>query len=152
MFRVSRLLVVAVLTLAVARPASASAIPAPLFTVAGVVNNGGLGTFVACTNGDAVPVTVGVEVFGPSGASLNNPTSTAVNVAPQATVLFGTTPAGGLAVDINLGIGNVEKGSAHILTTSKKIVCSPFLADFVNNPPTSMTRLTISAKGKEKGD
>lgn len=51
MKRIARLLVAAALTLAVAVSASA-AVLAPLFTVSGVINNGALATFFACTNTD----------------------------------------------------------------------------------------------------
>ena len=153
MFHVSRLLVAAALSLAFAGPASAAPVLTPVFTVAGVMNNAAaLGAYFACTNGDTVPVTVGLEVFGQSGASLNNPNSSAVSFAPGASVLIGLEPAAGLDVDVNLNIGLVAKGSAHILTTSKKIVCSAFVADENNTPPSTMVSLTVAAKGKQKGD
>jgi hypothetical protein len=140
-----------VLALAVSAP-PAHAQATPLFTVAGVINSGGLGTFFACTNSDTVAATIGVEVFDGSGASLNNPTATQVSVAAQETVLFGTTGALGLSIDANLSPGIFTKGSAHILSTSKKIACSAFLAHSGNIPPMSMVTLTIAAKGKQKGD
>ena len=34
-----------------------------VYSVPGVVGNGGLGTFFSCTSTDTVPVQVGVEVF-----------------------------------------------------------------------------------------
>jgi hypothetical protein len=140
-----------VLALAVsAAPAHAQA--TPLFTVAGVINSGGLGTFFGCTNSDTVAATIGVEVFDASGASLNNPTATQVSVAAQGTVLFGTTNPAGLSIDANLAPGVVTKGSAHILSISKKIACSAFVAEAANAPPVSMVTLTVAAKGKQKGD
>jgi hypothetical protein len=42
--------------------------------------------------------------------------------------------------------------SAHILITSKKAICTAFLATVSGNPPTAMMQLTTSAKGKQKGD
>ncbi len=152
MFRVARLLVAATLTLAIAGPASAASTLAPLFTVPGVINSGPLGTFFACTNTDVAALTVGVEVVSQNGTQLVAAASNAVNLSPQSTELFSTTNALGFAVDVNLNPGVVTKGSANIWTTGKKVVCSAFLADDINNPPTSMVTLTIVRKGKQKGD
>jgi hypothetical protein len=73
MDRIARLLVAAVLTLAVAAPASAAATLAPLFTVAGVVNTVALATYFACTNTDTVAESVGIEVFGQEVTSSSRP-------------------------------------------------------------------------------
>ncbi len=152
MFRVSRLLVAAALALAVATPASAAGVLAPLFTVPGVINSLSLGTFFACTNTDVVPLSVGIEVFGQNGTQLVTAASNAVNLSPQSTELFSTTNALGFAVDVNLNPGVVTKGSANVWTTGKRVVCSAFVSDNNNNPPTSMVTLTIVRKGKQKGD
>jgi hypothetical protein len=154
MFHVSRLLVAAALTLAVAAPASAASTLAPLFTVSGVINNGSLATFFSCTNTDTVPTTVGIEIDNGNGTLLNVPSATALSISPKNTVLFGTTAASPLtfAVDANLAPGTVAKGSPQILTTSKKIVCSAIIADPSGNPPQSIGNLTIAAKGRQRGD
>jgi hypothetical protein len=152
MARFARLLAAAALTLAVVAPASAVATLAPLFTVAGVMNTGSFGTYFACTNTDTGPVIVGVEVFDQGGTSTNNPTTTAVSLGSQASVLFGTQGANSLSLDAQLSVGVINKGSAHILTTSKKVVCSALLVDPGSNPAVSMTTLTIAYKGKQKGD
>jgi len=108
-------------------------------------------TFFGCTNADQASVTIGVEVFGPAGgASINNAATTAISVAPGATVLFGTQTTPSLTIDGNLATGSVSKGSARILATSKKIVCTAFLADPSGTPPVSMVSLTIVAKTKQK--
>jgi hypothetical protein len=155
MNHIARLLVGAALTLAVAAPAStahAQATLAPLFTVAGVINTGSFGTYFACTNTDTSPVSIGVEVFDQGGTSTNNPATTAVSLAPQASVMFGTQTANSLSHDGLLSVGVITKGSAHILTTSKKVVCSALLVDPGSNPAVSMTTLTVTVKGKQKGD
>jgi hypothetical protein len=153
MFRVSRLLVAAALTLAVVGSASASSTLAPLLTVAGVVNTAGLSTYFACTNTDVVNVTIGIDVFGQAGgAPLVTAGSNAVSIASRATILFGTQTAAALTIDVVANPGTVTKGSADIETTSKKIACTAFLVDPGSNPPVSMTTLTIVRKGKQKGD
>lgn len=42
------------------------------------------------------------------------------------------------------------QGSARILSTSKKLMCTAYRADYANSPPTSMVQLTIIAKTKQK--
>jgi hypothetical protein len=156
MARFARLLVAGALTLAAVGPATtahAQAPLAPLFTVPGVVNAGALGTFFACTNDDTVAQSVGIDIFGQGGSQLVVATSNAVSLSPQATILFGTQTALGLTIDgpaFNPGI--ITKGSARILSTTKKIACTAFVADTNGTPPVSMTNLTIAYKGKQKGD
>ena len=96
---------------------------------------------------------MGIEVFGPAGgAAFNDPSATSLNVAAGGTVLFGTGAAVGLSVNSSLG-GGSSKGSARVLATAKSgIICSAFLADPGNAPPTSMTYLTVVKKTKQKGD
>jgi len=53
-------------------------------------------------------------------------------------------------VDQNTGGGAIAKGFARILSTSKSLVCTAFIADPGNNLPVSMVALTIIAKTKQK--
>ena len=117
-----------------------------LYSVPGVIANGALESFFSCTSTDSTAMQVGVELFGPPGGGpFNDAAATSLSVAPGATVIFGTSAA----VSTNLG-GGFSKGSARILATSKKLVCTAFLADPSNAPPTSMAQLTIIAKLKQK--
>ena len=139
-------------------PASAgignSPIPAPFtqhaFSVAGVISNDRFSTYFSCTNAGSQSVTVGVEVFGPSGgASINTAATTAIRLAAGATAIFGTTSSESFIVDGILGTGTVTKGSARILATSKKLICGAFLADPGSVPTVSMVSLTIVPKGQK---
>ena len=126
---------------------------AHVWSIPGALHYAGLATFVACTNGATANATVGVQVFGPTGTSLNDPTATQIVTAPGATVLFGTSNAAALAVDSNLATGQFSKGSARVLaSTSKGILCSAWLADVGGIPPISTTSLTIVKKTAQKGD
>src|SRR5438876_1145737 len=83
-------------------------------------------------------IQVGVEVFSSGGgAPVNDATATSLSVAPGATVMFGTCPAAGVFLDSNLA-ACIPNGSARILATSKKLVCTAFIADRFNEPPISM--------------
>ena len=125
-----------------------------LWSVPGVVSGGGLATFFACTNTMDDAIRVGVEVFNfAGGAAANDPSATSLNVAAGGTVLFGTGGAVGLSVSGTLGPGAISKGSARVLATKGSgIICSAFLADPGNAPPTSMTYLTVVKKTKQKGE
>jgi hypothetical protein len=127
-----------------------SALPQHVYSVTGVINFASTGTFFACTNVDRESITLGVELFGAAGTLLNDAAASSIAMAPGATAMLGTNPANGLAVDGNLAPGPITKGSARIVATSKKIVCTAFLADVLDSPPASMTHLTIIAKTKQK--
>ena len=123
-----------------------------LYSVPGVIAGGGLDTYFSCTSTEATAtIQAGVEIFAsPGGAAANDAAATSLPVGPGATVIFGTSSAVGISINSNLGAGGFSKGSARILATSKKLVCTAFLADPGNAPPTSMAQLTIIAKLKQK--
>jgi hypothetical protein len=122
-----------------------------LYSVPGVVDNNGIATAFSCTSTDTVAQTVGVEVFGNSGgAPVNNATTTATSVAAGATVVFVTSSTTGLSFDANMNVPTVSRGSARILSTSKKLACTVAALDALSAPPTTTWQLTIIAKTKQK--
>jgi hypothetical protein len=146
----------------VAVPALAGIVDTPvpkgtklLYAVPGVMNTvSGFGTFFECTNVDKGTATIGVEAFGAAGgAPLNDFGATSLSVAPGATVMIGTrdgTP-GGFVLDQNLAlVTTVTKGSARILATSTKFLCTAFVVDAISF--SISWPLNIAAKTKQKGD
>jgi len=136
-------------------PVLSSGKPAILGTVSGVVNGGGLATFFSCTNQSAISMqmTVGIFVDG-GGDPCNDEAAAAVTIPPGGTKLiatqnnadssyFSTSPAS--TVDMFIAIG-----SARILTTGKGAVCSAFVADVSNSPPSSSYALAVAIKGKQR--
>ena len=123
-----------------------------LYSVPGVLATGTLRTFFACTNTSSANIRVGVEIFSQvGGPGANDPSATSLELPPGATRIFGSA-ALGIPVDSSV-VGPISKGSARILATSKKgIICTAFVANPGNDPPTSMAQLTIVAKTKQKGD
>ena len=122
-----------------------------LYSVPGVMNDFSttLATFFSCTSTSSSSETVGVELFGaPGGAPLNDATMTEQTVAPGATVTFGTTAVP--YASASLGNPVMARGSARILSTSKSLICTAFIADSAHSTPTTMTSLTIVAKTKQK--
>lgn len=161
---------VAVLMLAAA-PAFAGIVDSPLplldgekllhvFSVTGVTSagGGGLETSFRCTSMDVRHIAIGVEIFNFDG---NAPPLNDVNtgnglVRPVAsgdsiTISTANTAAFTEAAILG-GIGSVYSGSARIISTSKKILCTAILLDPTNAPPTSMVQLPVFAGTKQKGD
>jgi len=122
-----------------------------VFSVPGYIRSGGLSSFFSCTSTDTATMQVGVEVFGSAGgAPFNDAVATSLGVVPGGNVIFGTSSAVGIVVNSN--VGGSSHGSARILATSKKLVCTAFVADIGNAPPTTAWQLNIIAKTKQKGD
>jgi hypothetical protein len=123
-----------------------------IYSVPGVMSASCFETYFSCTSTDVATMQVGVELFfGSGGAPANDAVATSLSVAPGATVIFGT----GTGADIfpNSVVGGVgSRGSARILSTSKKLACTAFIADACNAPPTSMVYLTIIKKTTQKGE
>jgi hypothetical protein len=117
-----------------------------------IIRSGGVEPFFECTNTSSAVIRVGVEAFGgPGGAAINDPSATSLDISPSGTVLFGPTNVW-VGTNSDPGIA-ATRGSARILATeSKGIICTAFLADVFNAPPTSMVHLTIVKKTKQKGD
>ncbi len=68
---------------------------------------------------------------------------------------FGTAPPfndilGGLSANFSACGGAANGGSARILSTSKKLICTAFAGDRITVPPQTTWQLTIIAKTKQK--
>ena len=124
-----------------------------LYSVTGLISGvGGLGTFFSCTSTDTASMQVGVEVFfAPGGAPANDAVATSLAVAPGATVIFGTSAAVRIVIYSNLGAGILSQGSARILATSRKLICTAYIADASNAPPASSWHLNVIKKKTQKG-
>jgi hypothetical protein len=121
-----------------------------LYSVTGVVNLSSLATLFACTSTSTTGQTIAVEVFGASGGAPVNDVSTTAGILPAgATGTISTEPVAGFPSG-SLGLPVLAHGSARILSTDKKLICTAFLSDALNSPPTSMMYLTIVAKTKQK--
>jgi hypothetical protein len=146
-------LIVTLTALTLAAPAALAQINGPvpagtyhLFSVAGVINAGNLGSYFNCTSTNNDPQTVTVEAFDSVGALSG---SASLVIGAGASVRFGTKNAAGLLVDSNLVSGGISTGSARILSTGKKLLCHAFVTDSTAATPT-LTSLTIVAKLKQK--
>lgn len=123
-----------------------------LYSVPGVIEQNILATFFSCTSTDTAPMKVGVELFENAGGGPgNDPVGTSLTILPGGTKTFGTMFAVGINVDSFVG-GGIIRGSARILSTSRKLVCTAFIADPGNAPPTTSWQLTIIKQKRQKGD
>ncbi len=124
-----------------------------LYSVPGVVNGGGLGTYFLCTSTSTGSQVVAIELFAAAGGGpLNSAASTEQTVAAGATVTFGTQTASALTINQDLGAPIITNGSARVLSTSKSLICTAFLSTVGTNPAQTGPYLTITAKTKQKGD
>jgi hypothetical protein len=125
-----------------------------LYSVPGVIANGPVETFFACTNTTDATIRVGVEIFGfAGGGPANDPSGSSVDVAAGGTAMFGTSATVWVFVDSDLAPGFISRGSARVLSTKRSgVICTVFLADPGNVPPTSMADLKVVKKTKQKGE
>ncbi len=122
-----------------------------LYSVPGVMGLSCFGTYFSCTSLDTAAMRVGVELFvGPGGPPVNDAVATSLSVASGATARFGTVTPLDFGIQSNLGFGSTSLGSARILSTSKKLACTAFVADSCFSPVTFMNHLTIISKTKQK--
>lgn len=120
-----------------------------LYSVLGVHSDAGVATIFECTSTDTVAQTVGVELFEFNGGGpSNDATMTASSVPPGGTIAFATIPTAQFSA-FSLGT-SITRGSARILSTSKKLDCTAVVADRSSAPPTVTWPLTIIAKLKQK--
>jgi len=163
-----KLIVLGALALAISSPALARATifdaPPPLkgqkslrvFTVPGVMTASGLGTFFSCTNLSSAPATISVELYVEDGGNAcNDASAVSVTAAPGATVLYSTQNTSDSSYPTSLPLSTPPQylalGSASILSTTKSVACSAFVADVYNSPPMSTYALTMVKKA-QKGD
>ena len=172
-FKTSSLVIVGGFCLAGASSSLAGVVDSPLpvlqtgaparhvFTVPGVIKNNNIETVFSCTSLESSnTIVVAVEVFGALGGGPLNDASTpsldgaeTLQVGETVTITTGAT-VGFHEDEIidSLGAASVRNGSARIISTSKKIACSAFITDELNDPPSSMTSLSILSKQKQNGD
>jgi hypothetical protein len=130
-----------------------------IYTTTGVQQNDGLiGSAFMCTSTASSSITIAVEIFAPAGGSPLNDVTTGngrATISPGQTFTFGTGGSGfaGVFTDQQIaGLGGVQNGSARVISTSSKLICTAMVADKVMSPPNSMTTLPMILKLKQKGN
>ena len=131
-----------------------------LYLIPGVIKNKNIETIVECTSLDRSPAFFGVQVFNFDGTGPLNPPDPGSDgillIQPGETLSIATGEIAGLHEDEKIGtsanpIGPVTNGSARVVGTTKKLICSAFLVDQLGDPPASMAGLRIISK-KQRGD
>lgn len=129
-----------------------------LFTVPGVIKNNGIETAIMCTSLDSTAGTLAFEIFAPEGGGpLNDVSSGVANgtlaLPVGATVTISTGTSVGLHEDLAIdGLGNVKNGSARILGTTTRVLCTALLVEKLGVTPATITTLKIFARRKQNGD
>ncbi|OFV88347.1 MAG: hypothetical protein A3J75_04035 [Acidobacteria bacterium RBG_16_68_9] len=123
----------------VGRPATHSAL------IPGVVKRGRDQTDFLCTSLAMQNIDVGIQIFGPDG-TLQNDVATGngavLDLAPGATVTFGTTGTAALLETQVITLTGVAQGMARVVSNSDLVACAAFVLDSALNPPASMSGLT----------
>jgi len=121
-----------------------------VWSIPGVINSGGLATVFSCTNGNATPATVIVNLRDNSGTNAANVSSGLA--ANDAMIDFATQSVAMLSGETVIpGAPTLVSGSAAITATSG-VYCTAYVVDSTNNPPSVAWPLTIVSKTKQKGD
>ena len=117
------------------------------YTVPGAVNSdNGIGTYVSCTNGSDVAVTVTVEAYDATGAFMPGAVAP-FNLPPFATIVFGTKTSVSSMQDFNMALP-AFKGHLRIVGGGSKTLCSAFVADASSPQPAVMRSLPVLKKFK----
>jgi len=137
---------------------SATASTRVLFTVPGVIKNNGLETAIMCTSLDTIATTVAFEVFSPAGGGPLNDVSSGVANGTLAlpaggSVTISTGTSVGLHEDLAItGLSNVKNGSARILGTSTRVLCTGLVVEKLGVTPNTIATLKVFARRRQNGD
>jgi hypothetical protein len=127
-----------------------------VFTVPGVMTAGGLGTFFSCTNLSQAPAALSVQLYvGDAPEACNDADAVSVTAPPGATVLFSTQNTVDSSFPSSTPLSTppifMATGSASVLSTTKSVACSAWVADISNSPPLTAWDLR-AVKKTQKGD
>lgn len=137
---------------------SNSASTRALYVVPGIIKNNGIETAIMCTSLDTITATVAVEVFAPEGGAAINDVSTgvangAIALPAGATVTISTGAMAGLHEDFSInGLSNVKNGSARILATTTRVLCTALLVEQAGLTPNTIAGLKVFARRRQNGD
>jgi hypothetical protein len=130
--------------------------PAKLvFSVPDTLRASALANLFSCTSLDnSGTIKVGVELFDGGGNLQNNVVAGdgSADVLPGQTVTFANGATAGVGADqviVSVAFGH---GSARIVSTSTKILCTAREVSTAGNPPTLFETITIIKAKVQKGD
>jgi hypothetical protein len=128
-----------------------------LYTVSGVVNDSNnMGSAISCTSTEkegGKDVVVGVEFFTRNGTLVNDLTTGdgVVVVPPGYTRAVVTQPTEMLNAPAVVTFGYMGPGSARIIASSARVVCTAWVLDPDSTVPASWVMLPMFRKGKQRG-
>ncbi len=109
--------------------------------VPGVTKRQNVETNVFCTSLAAQNIHLGVEVLAANGIRQNDISTgngAVLNVAPGATVTFGTTGTAAFLETTVITLPSIAQGLARVVSSSPNVTCAAFVVDAALTPPTSM--------------
>jgi len=127
-----------------------------LYTVVGVTNfDNELATAFHCTSTEpsgGSDIHVGIQVFYEGGNLVNDVAADegSFTLGPGRTRTTSTQNTTFNEVN-NIDVDQIDQGSARIVATSKKVLCTAMLLESENSPPTSMVMLPVFRMTKQGG-
>jgi hypothetical protein len=125
-----------------------------LWTTGGFTTNSNVSALFGCTSTERAggkSIIWGVEFFEDNAAVNDVTLSQGVVTAPPGATFFVANRDTSLFLEDSTIAQEVSFASARILSTSSKLVCTGYLVDRINNPPTMIMMLPLFKKGKQGG-
>jgi len=127
-----------------------SAMPNRVFTVPGAIKTDKLDTVIACTGVDSTAITLKAQFYDQMGTLLNV-NGPNFSVQPGESIHFATGLLAGIPLSVQFNVVQFY-GSARVVATSKKLICTGYVVDNTSNPPVTMRQLPMIRGLAQKGD
>jgi hypothetical protein len=127
-----------------------AALPIRVFTVPGAIKTGKLDTVIACTDVDSAAVSLKAQFYDQAGTLLNG-AGPNFSVMPGESIHFATGNLVGIPLSVSFNVSQFY-GSARLVATSKKLICTGYVVDNASDPPVVMRTLPMIRGLAQKGD
>ena len=127
-----------------------AAMPNRVFTTTGAIKTDKLDTVIACTDVDSAPVTLKAQFYDQDGTLLNG-AGPNFSIMPGGSIHFATGNLVGIPLSVSFNVSEFY-GSARLVATSKKLICTGYVVDNASDPPAVMRTLPMVRGLAQKGD
>lgn len=127
-----------------------AAMPIRVFTVPGVMKTAKLDTVIGCTDVDTTGVTLKAQYYDQMGTLLNS-AGPNFGLQPGESIYFATGNIVGIPLSVSFNVTQFY-GSARLVATSKKLICTGYVVDNASDPPAVMRTLPMIRGLAQKGD
>ncbi|HEY2387787.1 MAG TPA: hypothetical protein VGK30_12560 [Candidatus Binatia bacterium] len=128
-----------------------AALPNRVFTVPGAIKTDKLDTVIACTDVDSASVSLKAQFYDQDGTLMGSSGGPNFSINPGGSIHFATGNLAGIPLSVSFNVGQFY-GSARVVATSKKLICTGYVVDNASNPPAVMRTLPMIRGLAQKGD